>query len=169
MNDLIYRDGLFVASTPNFQSFGAWVTVSPDGRIWSEIAVSDESAWAVPHTIIHDGSQFILAGLAGTVFTSPDGSNWTQLQTPIGGVAYTSAASSGSKLVLAGASMCGLFFCDPQYVYNGLSSTDGGMTWEIFDIDSDYRSLGLAWGNGRFVSVGEKPEYGGLGAIYTSD
>jgi hypothetical protein len=169
MNDLVYRDGLFVASTFNSQDFEAWVTVSSDGKVWSEIAVSDALGWAVPHSIIHDGSQFILAGLGGTVFTSPDGVNWVQLQTPVEGVYYTCAAWSGSKLVLAGGSMCGLGLCDPQYVYDGISSTDGGMTWEIFNIDSDYVSRGLAWGNGRFVSVGEKSELDDESAIYTAE
>jgi hypothetical protein len=43
------------------------------------------------------------------------------------------------------------------------------MTWEIFNIDSNYLSSGLAWGNGRFVSVGDNPQFDGEGAIYTAD
>lgn len=170
MNDLVYRDGLFVASTPDSQEFGGWVTVSSDGNLWNKIAVSDEGL-AVPHTIMHDGSQFILAGLNGTVFTSPDGFNWTRLQTPVRDVVYTSAAWSGSKLVLAGASLCGAlwFSCEPFDVPHGLSSTDGGMTWELFNIDSSFESSGLAWGNGRFVSVGWITQFDGEGAIYTAD
>jgi hypothetical protein len=171
MNDLVSRDGLFVASTPGYEGFEAWVTVSSDGKLWNEIAVGDEGEWAVPHTIIHDGSQFILAGLDGTVFTSPDGFNWTRLQTPVRQVFYTGAAWNGSKLVLAGASMCGgMWLCyEPFDVPLGLSSTDGGMTWELFNIDSNYESSGLAWGNGRFVSVGDRPEFDEEGAIYTAE
>lgn len=170
MNDLVYRDGLFVASTPGYQAFEAWVTVSSDGKVWNEIAASDEGQLAVPHTIIHDGSQFILAGLNGAVFTSFDGFNWTGLQTPVRDVAYTSAAAGGSKLVLAGASPCGdLWFCSEDDAPLGLSSTDGGTTWELFNIDGDFESSGLAWGHGRFVTVGENPRLDGEGAIYTSD
>ena len=171
MNDLVFRDGLFVASTPSHEGLEAWVAVSSDGKLWNEIAVSDEGEWAVPHTIIHDGSQFVLAGLDGTVFTSPDGFNWTRLQTPVRQVFYTGAAWNGSKLVLAGASMCGgMWLCyEPFDVPLGLSSTDGGMTWELFNIDSNYESSGLAWGNGRFVSVGDRPEFDEEGAIYTAD
>ena len=60
---------------------------------------------------------------------------------------------------------------DPFDVPAGISSTDGGMTWELFDIDDNYESSGLAWGNGRFVSVGHKPQFDfdGEGAIYTAD
>ena len=170
MNDLVYQDGLFVAPTPYFGE--AWVTVSSDGKVWNEVAVSDELGWT-SDTIIHDGTQFILPGTDGTVFTSFDGFNWTRLQTPVRDVSYTSAAWSGSKLVIAGAPMswCGWFWpCDESFdVPAGISSTDGGMTWELFDIDDNYESLGLAWGSGRFVSVGQEPQFEGEGAIYTAD
>ena len=169
MYDLVYRDGLFVA--PTSSGLAAWVTVSSDGNLWTDIAVSDE--WAVnADTIIHDGSQFILAGMDGAVFTSLDGLNWTRLQTPVRDVFYTSAAWSGSKLVLAGASLCGgLWICHQPFDVPplGLSSTDVGITWELFNIDSNYESSGLAWGNGRFVSVGDRPEFDEEGAIYTAD
>ena len=103
-------------------------------------------------TIIHDGSQFILPGTDGTVFTSFDGFNWTRLQTPVRDVSYTSAAWSGSKLVIAGSSMswCGWFWpwpCDEPFdVPAGISSTDGGMTWELFDIDDELREFGSRLG-----------------------
>lgn len=168
MNDVVYRDGMFVAAT-NRGMLGAWATVSSDGKLWSEIVVTDKIA--ALQTIFHDDSQFILAGSWGEVFTSPDGFNWTQLQTPVRDVFYTGAAWNGSRLVLAGASMCGeMWFCDSTFdIPVGLSSTDGGVTWEVFNIDGDYGSWGLAWGSGRFVSVGQKPRIRGEGAIYTSD
>ena len=127
----------------------------------------------MPHTIFHDGSQFILAGLEGTVFTSPDGYNWTQLQTPVRDVFYTGAAWSGSKLVLAGPWSCGYLGgrCDSAFDLPpvGVSTTDGGLSWEVFNIDGDYESSGLAWGNGRFVTVGRKTPFSTEGAIYTAE
>ncbi len=172
MNDIVYRDGLFVASTPNPEGLDARVTVSSDGKLWSEIAVSDESEWTVPHTVFHDGGQFILAGMEGSVFTSPDGFNWTRLQTPVRDVFYRGAAWNGSKLVLAGPWSCGYLGgrCDSAFDLPpvGVSTTDGGLSWEIFNIDGNYESSGLAWGNGRFVSVGDKPQ-SDEGAIYTAD
>ena len=51
----------------------------------------------------------------------------------------------------------------------GLSTTIGGLSWEVFNIDGDYQSLGLAWGNGRFVSVGQEPRFPSQGAIYTAE
>ena len=46
-------------------------------------------------------------------------------------------------------------------------STDGGATWQVFDIDGYYESHGIAWGVGRFVSVGSTSAVSGEGAIYT--
>jgi hypothetical protein len=171
MLDLVYADGLFVATTNGLMRpvDGAWVAVSSDGKVWNEVTVSAE--YAVLRTIFHDSSEFIVAGSWGDVFTSADGSNWAQRQTPVRDVSYTGAAWDGSRLFLAGASMCGeLWFCaSPLDVPVGLSTTDGGATWNIFNIDEDYASRGLAWGNNRFVSVGEKPRLFGEGAIYTAD
>jgi len=168
MTDLVYWDGTFVASL-NTGMQGARVAVSSDGKLWSEIAVSDEMA--VPHTIFRDENQYMLAGAWGDVFASPDGFNWTRLETPVRDVVYWGSAWNGSTLMLAGESMCGaMWICDSEFdIPIGLSSTDGGMTWEVFNIDGDYGSEGLAWGNDRFVSVGQKPRIHGEGAIYTSN
>lgn len=70
----------------------------------------------------------------------------------------------GSKLVLAGGYWCADFYgCRPEIEFPaGISSTDGGLSWDIFDIDGDDESHGLASGNGCFVSVGD-------GVIYTAE
>ena len=173
--DLVYRDGLFVAPMSGFTDPpGTWVSVSSDGETWAKISVSNDgtSSWGTPLlTIVHDESQFITSGLDGAVFASSDGFNWTQIQTPVQGAVYNSAVWNGSKLVLAGGSLCGMGICfgDPG-VPHGIASTDGGVTWDIFNIDDDYVSLGLAWGNGRFVSVGFSTTVVPLeGAIYTTE
>ncbi|MDJ0814061.1 MAG: hypothetical protein QNJ23_10040, partial [Woeseiaceae bacterium] len=60
----------------------------------------------------------------------------------------------------------------------GIASSDGGLTWEFFGIDEGYLSRGMAYGNGRFVSVGRtlSPSDGGIyftfdntGAIYSTN
>lgn len=180
IEDLVYGDGLFVAATNGlFRESEAWVAVSSDGNVWNEIAVND--GYNVPKTIFHDGNQFFLAGGAysdafadywGAVYTSMDGFNWTQLQSPVEDVFYWDATSNGAKLVVAGSATCGYLAgkCYPDFdVPVGLSSTDGGVTWDVFNIDGDYESLGLAWGNGRFVSVGLKSEFPREGAIYAAE
>ena len=131
--------------------------------------MSNWGAWF--ETIIHDGLHFIVTGYDGWTISSLDGFNWTVVPTPVREVLYTSAASNGSKIVLAGfylgciaplGSDCNDPLIPPIDIPGAISSTDGGLTWDLFNIDGDFVSLGMAWGNGRFVSVG-------AGAIYTAD
>ena len=124
------------------------------------------------YTIIHDGSQFIVAGNYSTVLASFDAFNWTELQTPVKDVQYMSAASNGSKLLLAGGMRVQHWSGDgiPQIELPvGIASTDGGATWDIFNIDGYYQSRGIAFGEGRFVSVGQSTPISGEGAIYVTD
>jgi hypothetical protein len=51
----------------------------------------------------------------------------------------------------------------------GVATTDGGMSWEAFNIGGEFLSFGMAFGNGRFVSVGQAAPLSGEGAIYTSN
>ncbi len=169
--DLIYRDGLFVAVTDSsISSNGARVKVSNDGKSWNEIVVRDDTAGL--YAIVHDGDQFIVAGGEGTVFTSFDGFNWTERHAPVEDVDYLSAAWNGSKLVLAGGISWWYWWGGTVPPFErpvGIASVDGGENWEIFNIDGHFESRGIAWGNGRFVSVGQSTPISGEGAIYTAD
>jgi hypothetical protein len=157
--DLIYRDGLFV--TPS----GPGVRVSTDGKQWNEIVVDDVNT-ALNEVIVHDDSQFFVVGSDGTVFSSFDASNWTEVSKPLADVDYMGAAWSGTQLMLAGRVSWNLQ--DGTYRPIGISSSDGGASWDIFGIDTNFESYGIAWGNGRFVSVG-RSALSDEGAIYTTD
>ena len=142
---------------------GGWVFVSPDGKLWNDIYHDPESGFL---TVIDEGSRFTVAGSDGAAISSIDGFNWMAMQTPVEGGDYWNGASNGSTLVLAGGYECIMIFCPPPYGDPfGIVSSDGGVSWDIFSIGGDYRSSGMAFGNGRFVSVGEES---GEGAIYTS-
>jgi hypothetical protein len=170
VTDLIYHNGLFIATTDVFSwKSDARVLVSLDGIEWHSIILRDEVAALL--VILHDGNQFIAAGYEDAVFVSADGYNWSELTTPVRQVSYLSAAWNGSELALAGGITWWYWWVDapPFERPVGLSSVDGGNTWEIFNIDGYYQSLGMAWGNGRFVSVGQSSPVSGEGAIYTSD
>ncbi|MBT8065834.1 MAG: hypothetical protein KJO09_01240 [Gammaproteobacteria bacterium] len=179
INDLAYGNGIFVATTWTSSPHGGRVKVSADGRDWNEILVGegDEATWF--GMVFHDGSQFAVAGYSG-VSMSWDGLNWTQRQTPLLNFDFLSAATDGSKLILAGgfgSMFWGLYALQSQWPA-GIASTDGGSTWEFFGIDEGYLSLGMAFGNGRFVSVGRTLSGGengtyflfdNTGAIYSTD
>jgi hypothetical protein len=168
--DLIFRDDLFVAAVAyRFDSSATRVEVSADGKDWSMIPVGDEEVDL--YSVTHDGSQFVVAGAQHTVFTSLDGFNWTERQTPVEDVDYMSAASDGSRLILAGGISWVYWWAGtPSFERPvGIVSTDGGESWEFFNIDGFFESRGMAWGNGRFVSVGQSSPISGEGAIYTAD
>ena len=176
-SDLVYRDGLFVMAADSvFPGNPGWVLASSDGVLWNVLFHDPESGF---RTIVDDGIRFAIAGYGGAVITSTDGLNWTELQTPLDEVNLLSGASSGTKLVLAGYYICTLVRAaggpqsdctPPQPGYpTGISSTDGGVTWETFNIDAGFLSFGMAFGNGRFVSVGVTRAGDGEGAIYTAD
>ena len=85
--------------------------------------------------VMHDGDQFAVAGYSG-VTMSLDGLNWTQKQTPLLNFDFLSAATDGSKLILAGAfgsSVWGYYL--QSYWPAGIASSDGGSTSEPFGID----------------------------------
>jgi hypothetical protein len=152
---------MFVATTHSS------VLVSSDGKLWNETLVHewDTSGWL--WVTIHDGDQFFVGGDQGTIYSSADGFNWERHPTPTADVDYMSAAWDGSQLLFAGAVGHG-DWPDGFYQPSGLSSTDGGVTWEIFDIEPNYQSNSMAWGNGRFVSVGWALATDG-GAIFTTE
>lgn len=167
--DLVYANGLFVAGTDVFSpTSDARVMVSLNGLAWNDIVLRNEVA--AIQAILHDGGQFVAVGSQGTVFVSTDGYNWTERQTPVLDVDYLSVAWDGSRLVAAGGITWWYWWMGtPRFERPvGLSSVDGGVTWQMFDIDGYYQSRGLAWGNGRFVSVGQTTPVSGVGAIYTS-
>lgn len=170
VTDLAYANGIFVAATDVFSpESDARVLVSVDGQVWHDIILRDEVA--ASYAILYDGHQFIAAGSHNTVFVSADGYNWTERQTPVDRVDYLSAAWNGSKLVVAGGITWWYWWLGtPSFERPvGIASADGGATWELFNIDGYYQSSGLAWGNGRFVSVGQSTPVSGEGAIYTAD
>jgi len=159
--DLIYRDGLFV--TPS----GAGVRVSTDGKQWNEIVVDNENTeW--DEVIAHDDEQFFVVARDGTVFSSFDAFNWTKLSAPLTDVYLEGAAWNGTRLVLAGGVDSYQERHDGTYRPIGISSSDGGGSWNAFGIDNSYDSNGIAWGNGRFVSVGTLV-VSDEGAIYSTD
>lgn len=170
ITDLVYANGLFVATTDVFDwRSDARILVSPDGENWQEIILRNEVA--ASYAILHDGDRFIAAGLENTVFASVDGFDWNELQTPplMEKITYKGAAWDGSRLVIHGGITWWYWWVGaPPYQEAGISSTDGGATWEIFDIDGYYETHGMAWGDGRFVSVGQASAIAGEGAIYTS-
>ena len=169
VTDIELHGGIFVAAFDPVTG-SPQVGVSVDGWSWEAVTLPDETA--VPRVLVRDAAQFIAAGNDGAVFVSADAYNWARLATPVSDVDYLSAAWNGTKLIVAGGIPEDYWTDGSQPDFQrpaGISSTDGGATWAVVEIDGYFQSRGLAWGNGRFVSVGQSTPVSGAGAIYTSD
>ena len=154
IEDIAWSGQLFVAATvvQAFPTAGR-VMVSQDGLTWVDVIISADSVSTF--SIVWDGSRFVAGGIVGRLFVSPDGLNWTEYQTPAPSN-FLSVASSGSIIIAHG------------LIDGGAASSDGGATWQVFDMAAGYDSHGMAWGGNRFVSVGWGGPGLGEGAIFTT-
>ncbi len=172
VTDLAYAGGLYIATTDiSASDFDTLLLVSVDGEDWQQVVLQEDGVDSVAFlTVLHDGTRFIAAGYWGRIISSPDGYIWTALQTPFEEMTYESAVWTGSELMVAGGITWWYWWLGtpPFERPSGLSSTDGGATWETVNIGDYFDSNGLAWGNGRYVSVGQDLPNWGEGAIYTS-
>ena len=73
----------------------------------------------------------------------------------------------GTRLILVGGVDSYQDRHDGTFRPIGISSSDGGASWANFGIDRSYDSNGIAWGDGRFASVGTL-ELSDEGAMYTT-
>jgi len=149
-----WTDGLDVGST--------WIEVLPNdgrlfisdgGEVWNEVIIDVDAVSTL--SVIWDEDGYWVGGTGGRIYRSPDGVNWTKLQTPVD-TDFSALAWSGVNLIAHGSAG------------SGAMTSDDGQSWLVFDIAADYESRGLAYGNGRFVSVGQSTADPGKGAIYTS-
>jgi hypothetical protein len=152
ITDIARGNSGFVATT-KIEIYGndreARVLTSVDGLTWVEVIVSTASVST--HSILYDGSRYWAGGRVGRIYTSPDGINWTELQTPAQATIFNAVASSGTTFIADGENEWIGWGPVPE---TAVATSDDGASWVWFAIDTNYDSRGLAWGDGRFVSVG---------------
>ncbi|MGD8733122.1 MAG: hypothetical protein PVI08_01465 [Gammaproteobacteria bacterium] len=146
-------EGPRVVATTQIENYvddkDARVLVSFDGSTWIEVVLSTESI--ATYSILHDGDQFWAAGRVGRMYTSADGINWFEHQTSAGGTKFRALAQSDISLIADGENE---FYGWGPMDATGTETFDSGKTWTSFAVAAGYDTRGLAWGNGRFVSVG---------------
>ena len=138
------------------------VLVSADGQTWVDVFISDghESTYS---TINHD-DRLWLGGTGGRIYASADGMNWTQFDTAADQSRFVAMQESDVNIMALGFSEAvGLG------AQLGVVTSDSGQTWQEFVIGSAYEPRGLAYSNGRWVSVGQSLADPGKGAIYTTE
>ena len=136
------------------------ILVSADGLTWVEVFISD--GHDSTYSLESDGGVWI-GGTGGRMYSSPDGINWTLHETPAVQSNLVAMISRNSILIAHG--------FDPSAGMGeqvGVATSDGGLTWYRFVIASAYEPRGLAYGDGRWVSVGQSLAEPGKGAIFTT-
>ena len=135
----------------------AKVLVSNDFLTWVEVFVSDSHG----STYSIEGSW--VGGSGGQIYRTADGINWTQYATPADQSSLVAMINAEGMLMAHGFSeTIGL----GEQV--GVATSDGGETWQTFVIGAAYEPRGLAYGDGRWVSVGQSLAEPGKGAIFTT-
>ena len=136
------------------------VLVSADGLTWVEVFISDG------HESTYSQENFgpvWAGGSGGRIYSSPDGVNWTRYETP--------AVQSRLVAMTAGDSMLMAHGFIPSIGLGeqvGVATSDDGQTWQSFVIGTAYEPRGLAYGEGRWISVGQSLAEPGKGAIFTT-
>jgi len=138
----------------------AKVLVSNDLQTWVEVFVSDEHGSTYSIARYDD---YWVSGSGGNMYASADGINWTRYETPATQSNLVAISSWGGLLMAHGFSeTIGM----GEQV--GVATSDGGETWQTFVIGAAYEPRGLAYNDGRWVSVGQSLADPGKGAIFTT-
>ncbi len=153
LNDICLGNGRLVAVGTK-----ATTAYSDDGTNWTVHASGNVFMGNVYFEgVVHDGSQFVAAGLdydfdapAGweqVIFTSPDGSYWTQQ--------YQSDDGSGTPV-----SFNDIAFGNGTYVAVGDNGTivnsSNGTSWSAATSGTATDLQGISYGDGVFVAVGDE-------------
>jgi len=132
-----------------------WTSV--DGTTWSSEAVGS-SVTPYLFDIIWSGSKFVAVGW-GTGAISTDGTNWKLFGMNVAGV--TTFPAFG--LSASGVASDGQMFLSVGDVWSQVERSADGSNWNEFISTPALDAVnGIAWGNGRFVVVGQS------GAIFTT-
>lgn len=136
LNGIAFGSGKYVAVGND----GALV-LSYDGLHWEGV-VSPTSRSL--QGVTFGNSLFVAVGDKGALVTSTDGRNWNRPSIPVS-LDFTAVAFVGGQFIALCSTSSGL-----------LTSTDG-LTWTIRNLPySSYATLsGIAYGNGRYVIVGQ--------------
>lgn len=153
ITDLAWSGQQYVATTAvQYTPNDGRVMTSVDGLTWVEVAISTQ--WTSTLSILWDGAQFVAGGVVGHMYMSPDGINWTELETPTS-TNFMAVASSPYDLIALGNGQ-------------GCATRDGGDHWSTIFVASGFTSRGVVQGANRYVSVGVAGTGFGNGWIYST-
>lgn len=166
VRDLVVGPGQYIATTGLDGQFGfAMIWRSEDGRAWTEVVVSPDLVSTLE--IIYGDGEYWMSGSIGSLFRSLDGIHWTEMHSPAATASLQGIANLGPLVVAHGRNEA----WQMGIIEDGVVTSDGGANWRTFSITDQfpYETRGMAFGAGRFVSVGQSLELPGQGAIFSTE
>ena len=136
--DIIFSDGAFLAIGTKGADEHTVVARSTDGVSWTLTAEFDRAAYAVGGR----SGLYVVAGLIGDVWTSPDGVTWTHQGQPL------MAAGAPSALTALGTRLVGSTF------YGKIVTSDDGINWSTEDFSGSGMMWYIASGGDQVIAVG---------------
>lgn len=139
-NDICFDLEIFIMCGLISDTGDSVVSISPDGETWSSPSVISSSLVSA-NSVASDGSIIVVVGNQGKIFTSPDGTNWTERTSGI----------SGNLLFVD--------FINGVFIATGnqgtiLTSSDG-LSWiKRREVPAEGALLGAAYFGGVYVAVG---------------
>lgn len=122
------------------------ITVSTFGLVWTNLTPFTTNSL---QGVATGNGLYILTGDAGTIFTSPDGTNWTERSTPA--PHFLSGVAIGTDACVAVGASGTLLRSGPD-----------GSSWTAASMGTTDWLYRVRWLNGLFVAVGQN------GSLYTS-
>ncbi|OIO61399.1 MAG: hypothetical protein AUJ55_00160, partial [Proteobacteria bacterium CG1_02_64_396] len=126
--------------------YGAYV--SSDGATWSKTLTGSTSASWTLNSVLWDGVQWVVAGMGGQIFTSPDGITWTERSTGVHDKLSRGVKGNGLFVAVGDA---GRIVTSPD-----------GLTWTPQTSGTTASLRDVTWTGTQFVAVGAS------GALLTS-
>jgi len=150
---IYYGNGLFVT----YGTKGK-IHTSPDGTTWTErtcyygASPCQNAEYGTPqdledlHGLTYGNGLFVAVGDNGTILTSPDGTTWTQRTSPpgpFGARVHLYDVTYGNGLFVTVGGDNGTILTSPD-----------GTTWAKRNSGTSEEFLGVAYGNGIFLTIG---------------
>ena len=159
INDLSF-DHIATLEVPLSERGRVLVSVD-EGMTWTDVFISDghESTYSIGYF----NDLLWVGGTEGRMYSSADGLSWTRHETPAVQSKLVAISEADSMLIAHGFSAS--IGMGEQV---GVATSDGGETWQSFVIGTAYEPRGLAYEDGRLVSVGQSLTEPGKGAIFTT-
>ncbi len=140
---VIYGDGTFVAVG------NASIATSPDGLSWTSAAFD---APRQLFDVAHGDEGFVVTGNSGSIFTGSDGLQWSAQQSGLTDGYFLRGVTHGDGLFVA----VGDRYAPSSRMNTSIIITSpDGVAWAPRHSAAGQELLDIAYGNGRFVVVGE--------------